>query len=209
MNSADAATKTDSQAVIGLFACCSLAAMTRLAKDGDQAPTTQAHVDLATLAAAGYDRFTDFGGYAAANGFSIVDAAGQFAGLFDELDQRTRPSNWWERCVKSYVVFSVFGDVLEELSKLHGLFKGAFSVWDLGQGEWVRKNLTPLTQADSQLAARLSLWARRVGGEALGLARATLFTYPELSVDAETADAIMERATRRYGERMKEINLKP
>lgn len=202
-------TTAGTQAVIGLFAYCSLAGMTRLAKDGDQAPNTQAHVDLAGLADAGYQRFRDFDTYATEHGFSIVDAAGQYAGLFDELDQRTRPSSWWERCVKSYVIFSVFGDVLRELSDRHQIFTNVFNVWDLGQGAWVRRSLAPLTDSDPQLASRLSLWARRVAGEAFGLARATLFTYPELAVDAETADAIMAGATRRYRERLEEINLKP
>lgn len=197
------------RAVIGLFAYCALAGMTRLAKDGDQAPSTQAHVDLARLADAGYQRFCDFDSYSTEHGFSIVEAAGQYAGLFDELDQRTRPSSWWERCVKSYVIFGVFGDVLCELSDRHQIFSNIFNVWDLGQGAWVRQTLTPLTESDPQLAARLSLWARRVAGETFGLARATLFTYPELAVDAETADAIIDGATRRYRERLEEINLKP
>lgn len=197
------------RAVIGLFAYCALAGMTRLAKDGDQAPNTQAHVDLASLADAGYQRFCDFDSYATENGFSIVEAAGQYAGLFDELDQRTRPSSWWERCVKSYVIFSVFGDILEELSDRHQIFSNVFSVWDLGQGAWVRANLAPLTEVDPQLSARLSLWARRVAGETFGLAPATLFTYPELAIDSESADAIVEGATKRYRERLQEINLKP
>ena len=201
--------KSGTSAVVGLFAYCALAAMTRLAKDGDQAPNTQAHVDLARLADSGYRRFCDLDSYATERGFSIVEAAGQYAGLFDELDQRTRPSNWWERCVKSYVIFSVFGDVLQELSDRHQVFSEVFNVWDLGQGAWVVKNLGPLTDQDDQLAARLSLWARRVAGEAFGLARATLFTYPELAVDPETADAIIESATRRYRERLLEVNLKP
>ncbi len=210
MNSEDAQQPQSSiGAVVGLFAYCALAGMTRLSKDGDQAPNMQAHIDLAKLADSGYQRFCDFDSYAAKHGIPIVEAAGQYSGLFDELDQRTRPSNWWERCVKSYVIFSVFGDVLEQLSERHQIFSDVFSVWDLGQSAWVLKHLPQLTADDEQLAARLSLWARRVAGETFGLARATLFTYPELSIDPETADAIMESATARYRERLEEVNLKP
>ncbi|WP_099331534.1 ferritin-like fold-containing protein [Actinomyces minihominis] len=201
--------KPGTSAVVGLFAYCALAGMTRLSKDGDQAPSTRAHVDLAGLADSGYQRFLDFDAYATERGFSIVEAAGQYAGLFDELDQRTRPSNWWERCVKSYVIFGVFGDILNELSERHQIFSGSFNVWDLGQGSWVRHHLAPLTEEDEQLAMRLSLWARRVAGETFGLARATLFTYPELAIDPESADAIFEAATRRYRERLEDVNLKP
>ncbi len=196
------------KAVVGLFAFCALAAMTRLAKDGDQAPNTKFHVDLAGLADAGYQHFRGFDDYAEEHGFSIIDAAGVYAGLFDELDVRTRPSNWWERCVKSYVVIGVFADILQELSDRHQLFYRAFNVWDLGQGAWVRKHLAPITASDPQLAARLSLWARRVAGETFGLARATLFSYPELTLDADTADAIIESAMRKHKVRLEEVNLK-
>ena len=65
-----------------------------------------------------------------------------------------------------------------------------------------------MTAADPQLAARLSLWARRVAGEVLGLARATLFTHPDLAQDPDTADAIAAFVTKRHGERMAQINLK-
>ncbi len=202
-------TLEESAAVIGLFAFSALAAMTRLAKDGDQAPTTQFHVDLAQLADQGFQRFGDFDSYATENGFSVVDAAGQYAGLFDELDQRTRPSSWWERTIKTYVVMGVFADVLNEVSSRHQIFDNTFSVWDLGHGAWVREHLAPLTAEDSQLADRLSLWARRVAGETFGLARATLFSYPELAGDPETADAIMSFATKRHNERLEAVNLKP
>ena len=97
----------------------------------------------------------------------------------------------------------------QELEAAKQILSEVFNVWDLGQGAWVVKNLGPLTDQDDQLAARLSLWARRVAGETFGLARATLFTYPELAVDPETADAIIESATRRYRERLQEVNLKP
>lgn len=199
---------SDTTAVIGLFAYCALAAMTRLAKDGDQAPNTRFHIDLATLADRGYQRFRDFDFYADERDFSIAEAAGQYAGLFDELDQRTRPSNWWERCVKSYVIIGVFADVLQELSARHQLFYRAENQWDLGQGVWVKKHLAPMTEADPQLAARLSLWGRRVAGETLGLVRATLFTYPELAVDPDTADSIVAAATARHKKRMEEVHLK-
>ncbi len=208
MTSDEAATgSAGTQAVIGLFGFCALAGMTRLAKDGDQAPNTQYHVDLAGLADQGYQRFLDFRNFADAHGICAVDALGTYTGLFDELDQRTRPSNWWERCVKSYVVIGVFADVLSGLSDLHGIFEGAFNVWDLGEGEWVRAHLAPITAKDEQLAARLSLWSRRVAGETFGLARATLFSYPELA-DPQAADQIMETAMARHKERLEAVNLK-
>lgn len=195
--------------IVGLFAFCALAAMTRLSKDGDQAPNTKFHIELAGLADRGYQRFLGFETFAEDNGYSIVEAAGRYAGLFDELEARTRPSNWWERSLKSYVVIGVFSDVLKEIGARNQVFDDRLAVWDLGHGEWVRRHLEPITAGDPQLAGRLSLWGRRVAGETFGLVRATLFTYPELTRDPDTVDAIVEYATRRNAERMEEVNLKP
>ena len=192
---------------VGLFAYSALAAMTRLAKDGDQAPDTQAHVDMATMSDRGFRRYQDLDEWARRRGFSLVDAAAQYSGLFDELDARTRPSSWWERSIKSYVVLGMFADVLRELSERHQILEGSPENWDLGHGAWVRDTLAPLTETDSQLAARLSLWARRVAGEAFGLLRATLFTYPGLAMDPDTVDAVVAYATERHKERLEAVNL--
>lgn len=195
--------------LVGLLAFSALAAMTRLAKDGDQAPSPAYHIDHARMSARAFREFQHLEVFAEQNGFSLVEAAGQFAGLFDELDARTRPSNWWERSVKTYVVIGIFADALIELNERHQLFDQAESVWDVGQGTWVREHLAPLTERDPQLASRLSLWARRVAGETFGLLRATLFTYPELALDPDTVDAVVTMAGKTHQQRMDAVNLKP
>ena len=108
--------------------------------------------------------------------------------------------------MKTYVTLGVIADFLQEVARGHGLFEGAD--WDLGQGEWERTHLAPVIASNEQLSARLSLWARRVAGEVLGLMRATLFTHPHLVDSPEEGDALMERITARHGERMSEINLR-
>ena len=72
----------------------------------------------------------------------------------------------------------------------------------------MRAHLGRRVEADPQLADRLSLWGRRVAGEALGLVRATLFTYPQLAMTPDNVDEITEYVIKRHGERMKDIHLK-
>lgn len=196
------------QETLGLLAYSSLAAMTRLAKDGDQAPNFDYQIDLMKLADQGYQRFVELGDLAESRGYSISEAAGQYSGMFDELDARTRPSSWWERVIKTYIVIGVFSDVLQELGSRHQIIDTDLIKWDLGQGKWVQDHLEQVTETDPQMVDRLSLWARRVAGEAFGLLRATLFTYPDLAVDPDTVDAVVQYATKRHSERMEAVGLR-
>lgn len=199
----------DTKQLIGLLGFSMLAAMTRLAKDGDQAPNIDYHVEHARMAGRAFDEYLQLEDFAEMNGFDLKEVAGAYAGIYDELDQRTRPSNWWERSVKSYVTMGIFTDALSELNDRHQLFSAEQWTGDTKHGQWVREHLADITAADPQLAARLSLWARRVAGEAFGLLRATLFSYPELARDPDTVDAIVELATKRHAERLREVNLLP
>lgn len=196
------------QQLAGMIAFSALAAMTRLAKDGDQAPSIDFHIEHARMSAHAFSEFEHLERFADDNNFDLSEAAANFAGLFDELDVRTRPSNWWERSVKTYVALGIFSDALLELNERHQLFAPEHWTGDFGQGQWVREHLAPLTEEDEQLAARLSLWARRVAGETFSLLRATLFTYPELSIDPDTVDAVVADATTRHQRRMADVNLK-
>lgn len=193
----------------GMLAFSALAAMTRLAKDGDQAPSFDFHVEHARMSGLAFREFRHLEKMAERDSIDLAVEAGQFNGLFDELDQRTRPSNWWERSVKTYVTIGIFSDALAALSKRHQEFAEVEWSGDFGQGAWVRENLAPLTQEDAQLAARLSLWARRVAGETFALLRATLFTYPDLAGDPDTVDAVVSAATDGHNARLESVNLKP
>lgn len=206
--SSSAGIHDDTKQLIGLLGFSLLAEMTRLAKDGDQAPNIDYHVEHARMSGRAFEEYLRLERFAEENDFDLKEVVGPYAGIYDELDQRTRPSNWWERSVKSYVTLGIFTDALSELNNRHQLFPDDQWSGDMGQGQWVRDNLAPLTEADPQLAARLSLWARRVAGEAFGLLRATLFSYPELARDPDTVDAIVALATKRHAERLQGINLK-
>ena len=193
---------------IGLLAFSALAVMTRLAKDGDQAPTIEAHIEHARMSKRAFKVFEDLEVWSDHRGLDLAAVAGEYSGLYDDLDARTRPTTWAERSIKTYVTVGIISDMLLQISRRHGLFDEADGQWDLGQGEWVRTHLAPRIAADEQLGARLSLWARRVAGEVLGLVRAPLFTHPDLAGSPEAMDEIAESVTSRHGERMKEIGLK-
>ena len=141
-------------------------------------------------------------------GFDLMAAANEFTRAYDDLDARTRPTTFAERAVKTFITRGMLGDMMLRVAQVHGLFDGMEDVWPFEQGHWVRAHLGPQIQEDAQLADRLSLWGRRVAGEALGLVRATLFTYPSLASSAHNADEITEYVLQRHRERMADIHLK-
>ena len=178
----------DDAEVLGILAYSSLAFMTRLAKDGEQAPTFEAHVEHARMAARCFKLYQQLEVWSEHRGFDLLAAGDAFSGAYDDLDARTRPTTFAERAVKTFITRGMLGDMLIRVAQVHGLFDGI--------------------EEDEQLSARLSLWGRRVAGEALGLVRATLFTYPSLAASPENVDEITEYVIKRHGERMKDIHLK-
>ncbi len=196
------------QSLLGLVSFSILAAMTRLAKDGDQAPNTEFHIEHARMSARAFREFQHLERFAGQFGTPLSDLAAQFAGLFDDVDIRPRPSDWWERSVITCVVVGIFADAFELLNEQQQLFDEDTWLADFGQGAWVRDRLAELTENNPQLADRLSLWARRVAGESVSLLRATLFTYADLAIDPETADVVVAEVTDKHRQRLEQVNLK-
>ncbi|MCD4549087.1 ferritin-like fold-containing protein [Schaalia sp. lx-260] len=191
--------------VIGLVAYAALAAMTRLAKDGDQAPTIEAHVAHARMSAATFAHFQELEVWAAHRQCDLLKAAEAYSGIFDDLDARTRPTTWRERSVKTYVTLGILTDFLAELTAHHDVLPEA--TWDLGQGQWVREHVASYLSTEEE-SARMSLWARRVAGEVFALMRSTMFTHPTLVDTPEKADEIAEKVTRQHSDRMAGLGLR-
>lgn len=194
--------------VVGLIAYATLAAMTRLAKDGDGAPTIAAHIEHAHMSARAYVVFSQLELWAVHRDVDLQEAAGRYKGLFDDLDARTRPDSWWERTVKTYVTIGILADFLQEVARRRELFSGAIG-WDLGQNEWERAALAPLTAVDGQMQARLSLWARRVAGEVFGVVLLLLEEHPDLLAQPLDKPGIIEMLSARHCERMEKLHLQP
>ncbi|MDO5034566.1 MAG: ferritin-like fold-containing protein [Actinomycetaceae bacterium] len=192
--------------LLGLGAYAAISAQTRLAKDGDQAPMPWEHVDMANMSGRAWEGFKLVVSVAESEGVDIAEAMAPYEGMLDEIDARLRPTTWWERLTKTYVAMGIFTDALRETALAHGANDYAKDVHDFGHGDWVRKRLEPEVAGDKQLEARLSLWTRRVGGEALSLVRAFYFTHPEVLQDADS-DAVMERISAAHKERLAAVHL--
>ncbi|MDT3767307.1 ferritin-like fold-containing protein [Gleimia hominis] len=193
--------------ILGVSGYGALAAQARLAKDADQAPETFEHIAMARMSARAWDSFTAVERTAQKLDVDLPVQITPFEGMLDELDARTRPTTWWERLTKTYVAIGIFTDALRAAAQGLELPEVADAVSDFGHGQWTRDRLEPVTKDDPQMQARLSLWTRRVGGEALGLVRAFLFTDEGASAKLDL-DEVVADISKAHKERLDAVHLK-
>ena len=184
--------------VVGVVAVSRTAACTRYAKDADRAPQMAARVDLLRMSAWEVSSFDRVVALASAHGIDAAGAAERFTDVLGDLDERLRPLDWAERLVKTYIAFGLlidFGMALSD-SLAEPLRSGLID--ELGQdpiSSYAIAELEASIAADSQLAARLGLWGRRVVGEGIGTFQRLLGQFPELlgSVAPEQFHAVLSQ----------------
>ena len=184
--------------VVGVVAVSRTAACTRYAKDADRAPHMAARVDLLRMSAWEVSSFDRVVALASAHGIDAAGAAERFTDVLGDLDERLRPLDWAERLVKTYIAFGLlidFGMALSD-SLAEPLRSGLID--ELGQdpiSSYAIAELEASIAADSQLAARLGLWGRRVVGEEIGTFQRLLGQFPELlgSVAPEQFHAVLSQ----------------
>ena len=184
--------------VVGVVAVSRTAACTRYAKDADRATQMAARVDLLRMSAWEVSSFDRVVALASAHGIDAAGAAERFTDVLGDLDERLRPLDWAERLVKTYIAFGLlidFGMALSD-SLAEPLRSGLID--ELGQdpiSSYAIAELEASIAADSQLAARLGLWGRRVVGEEIGTFQRLLGQFPELlgSVAPEQFHAVLSQ----------------
>ena len=184
--------------VVGVVGVSRTAACTRYAKDADRAPQMAARVDLLRMSAWEVSSFDRVVALASAHGIDAAGAAERFTDVLGDLDERLRPLDWAERLVKTYIAFGLlidFGMALSD-SLAEPLRSGLID--ELGQdpiSSYAIAELEASIAADSQLAARLGLWGRRVVGEEIGTFQRLLGQFPELlgSVAPEQFHAVLSQ----------------
>ena len=184
--------------VVGVVALTRTAAGTPNAKDADRAPQMAARVDLLRMSAWEVSSFDRVVALASAHGIDAAGAAERFTDVLGDLDERLRPLDWAERLVKTYIAFGLlidFGMALSD-SLAEPLRSGLID--ELGQdpiSSYAIAELEASIAADSQLAARLGLWGRRVVGEEIGTFQRLLGQFPELlgSVAPEQFHAVLSQ----------------
>jgi len=118
-------------------------------------------------------------------GLSPAQLMGPFDGVFDSFLLRTQPKNWYEGLLRPIVTQGVARDLIKLLARglpasEAKLFQSILADNDPDDAigpQLIRKAVA----ADPVLGAKLSLWGRRVVGEAFSIGTDLMRKYPALA----------------------------
>jgi hypothetical protein len=201
-------------ALLGLVAYGELSAFSRLAADAQQAPDLAGRAELATLAAVEMDHYVRVRDHLAARGVDVLDAMAPFVERVDGLLRTVEPRDWPEALVSTRLGRGLVTDLQAEA--LEGLTGPAADlvrevIADAGHDAFVEARIHTAC-ADPQVHARLSMWARRLLGEALAAVTAALQEYPGLAAmvpeDAtSTRSVVLKRLKSAHNRRVTALGL--
>ncbi|WP_299296482.1 ferritin-like fold-containing protein [uncultured Mobiluncus sp.] len=195
--------------MLGLVAFTRITAYARLARDVSQTTDFADQLALARMGVSFVTAIDDLEAFANRRGLDLADLTQPYVGFFDDMELRTRPRDWWERMVKSYI----FVGILADMEDLAAQFVGADMIEILGVSgsagltQWVRARLRDGIAADPTVESRLSMWGRRVAGEAVAGVRAILDTYPLLLPEGVEASDKVEEIQKQHSRRMEDLGL--
>ncbi len=181
----------------------------RLAKDASLCPAVEQEIALGKMSATAWENYQQIAQAGKNLGVDLAEEMKQYMGLTVQLEERLRPTDWYERLVKSYVTIGAMADFNRALTA--GLSPQlqtnlAEIPWDCGQEEWAVPVITQACATQPTVPARLSLWGRRVLGDVRSTIRQAILGYPELI--GEGAQDIPEEIKEHHRLRMERTGLK-
>jgi hypothetical protein len=160
--------------LLGILAYGELAAFERLAEDGRLAPTLADKVHMATLAGRQIEHFDRVRARLADLDVDVMLAMQPFHAPFNAFHEYTKPKDWLEGLLKSYVGDGFANDFYREVAafvdpETRSLVYDVLA--DESHADYVVRKVLAAISTDRKVAGRLALWGRRLVGEALSQAQ--------------------------------------
>lgn len=161
------------QGVVDLLAALAygeLSAFDRLAEDARAAPTLSGRAALASMAAAEIGHYRLLEEQLAGRGIAVEEAMRPFVAPFDAFNASTAPHSWLESLVKAYVGDGLAADFYREVAQwldpdTEQLVLTVLA--DTGHSAFAEREVRAACAEDPSLGDKLTLWGRRLLGEAV------------------------------------------
>jgi len=203
--------------LLGLLAYAELVAFDRMAADARLAPDLHRRALLSEMAAREIEnyhrlvqRLRDLGG-------DPEVVMGSYAGALEAYHEQTEPRDWLEALAKAYVGESIADDFYREVAEFlqapdRDLVLDVLH--DSRYADFAAAEIRAAIAADPKVANRLSMWARRLVGEAMSQAqrvaaeRAALAGLIAMGTgDFAGVSALLKRLTSAHTARMAAVGL--
>lgn len=203
--------------LLGVLAYGELSAFDRMAHDARMAPSTALRAALAEKAALEMGHYRKLVDRIAELGADPQQAMAPFVMPVETFHARTEPRSWGEALVKAYVGDGLAADFYREIASYvdeptRSLVDEALA--DSGNAEFAIREVRVLLVQDPKVASPLSLWGRRLVGEAISQAQHVAAERDALvrlivggAGDLTAISALLDRITGKHVERMRELGL--
>ncbi|MDI2030074.1 ferritin-like fold-containing protein [Saccharopolyspora sp. TS4A08] len=147
-----------------------LSAFDRLAEDARTAPTLTGRAALSSMAAAEIGHYRMLQQALADRGVAVEEAMQPFAQPFDAFNSSTAPHSWLESLVKAYVGDGLAADFYREVAEWLDADTRELVLTvlaDTGHSAFAEREVQAACADDRSLRDKLTLWGRRLLGEAI------------------------------------------
>lgn len=168
------------------------AAFDRLLAESATAPNVAGRIAIARLTAAEIGHFDALAEQVSARGLDPVTEVERYRSVFDKYHRVTTPKTWYETLVKAYVGDGLAADFYTELSgvlpeSVHSVIAEVMSA--TGNSQFARAEVLDAVNRDPALRSPLTLWGRRLLGEAI------THTQWVLAAEDQVADLLFANAS--------------
>lgn len=199
-----------------------LLAFDRMAADARLAPDLRRQAALAEMAAAEMANYRRLADRLTALGADPEDAMLPFVAALRTYHDNTEPGDWLEALTKAYVGEGISDDFFREVAGVlpPGVLADAERhlvldvLHDDGYADFAGAEIRAAIEADPKVANRLSMWARRLTGEALSQAQLVAQERTPLTSlvlagagDGAAVEALFRRLTTAHTARMTAVGL--